>query len=143
MAWIDTEINDLPLFTLEESVLGERGKLLSETELFVAGLIIHATRSLPVKQAAITDAARRSTGITLNARTVKDIVRTLRRTHGFPICSRKSQPAGYWWGRTEAEVEEWSNEATRQWKDEIITMNAVLKTNYPRLAGQLKLALEE
>ena len=143
MAWIDPESNDLPFVTLEESVLGERGKLLTETELFVAGLIIHATRSVPIKQAAITEAARRSTGVVLSARTIKDIVRTLRRTHGFPVCSRKSQPAGYWWGRSEAEVEEWSNEAMRQWKDEIVTMNAVLKTNYPRLAGQLKLALEE
>lgn len=141
MGMIDTE---LPFMTIEEEVIDPlRGVDLTETEIFVAGLILNATSAAPIKMAEIISRAEAELGLKLTTRQVRIIVRSLRRTHGFPICTRKGHPAGYWWGRSEAELEEFVSVWKAQYLDEITTLHTMLRINYPRLAGQLKLALEE
>ncbi|QQS31871.1 MAG: hypothetical protein IPM50_09275 [Acidobacteriota bacterium] len=141
MGMIDPE---LPFSTIEEEVIEPlRGVELTDTELFVAGLILNATTSKPIKMAEIIDRAYVDRDVKLTSRQVRIIVRSLRRVHGFPICTRKGHPAGYWWGRSEAELEEFVNVWKAQYLDEITTLHTMIKINYPRLAGQLKLALEE
>lgn len=141
MGMIDPE---LPFTTLEEEVLDPlKGFELTDTEIFVAGHILNARSEMPIKMAEIIDRAEVELGLALTARQIRIIVRSLRRTHGFPICTRKGHPAGYWWGRSEAELEEFVSVWKAQYLDEITTLQTMLKINYPRLAGQLQLALEK
>jgi len=144
MGWIAPEQSDLPFEIFEDEVLAPiAGRDLSEIEYFVATLLLRATTEVPVKQAAIIAAARSAKGVTLSERQTRIIVRTLRRDHAFPICSRKGAPAGYWWGRTEAELEEFIRVWKAQFLDEAQTLSIMIKTNFPRLAGQLRLNLSE
>lgn len=141
MAWLQT---DLPFDVFEEELLAPiKGVELTEIETFVAGLLLRATSEVPIKQAAIIVTAQTQLNAALSERQVRKIVRGLRRDHGFPICTRKGDPAGYWWGRTEAELEEFVRVWQAQYLDEAQTLSMMLKTNYPRLAGQLRLALED
>lgn len=141
MAWLQS---DLPFEVLEEELLSPiTGVELSDIETFVAIRLLRATTDVPIKQAAIIEAARRERGVTLTERQVRIIVRSLRRDHAFPICSRKAAPAGYWWGRTEAELEEFIRVWKAQFLDEITTVSIMIKKNFPRLAGQLRLELSE
>lgn len=135
---------ELPFEVIEEAVMNPlTGIDLTENELFVAGVILAATSQTPIKMAMIIDRAFHERTVTLSTRQIRVIVRRLRRIHGFPICTRKGAPAGYWWGRTEAELEEFVTVWKSQYIDEIQTLHKMLKVNYPRLAGQLKLALED
>lgn len=141
MGMLNTE---LPFEVIEEAVMNPlTGIDLTENELFVAGVILAATSQTPIKMAMIIDRAFHERTVTLSTRQIRVIVRRLRRIHGFPICTRKGAPAGYWWGRTEAELEEFVTVWKSQYIDEIQTLHKMLKVNYPRLAGQLKLALED
>lgn len=136
--------NELPYETFEEAVMKPwSGIEMTDAERFIAGLILEATTAKPIKQAEIITAVGLRLECKISDRQVRSIVRNLRRTHGFPICTRKGAPAGYWWGRTEAELEEFVNTWKAQYLDEIQTLYKMLTVNYPRLAGQLKLALEE
>ena len=133
---------DLPYEVFEEELLAPiRGVELSEIETFVAGLLLGATSAKPIKMAEIITLALHEQTVTLSDRQMRTIVRSLRRDHGFPICTRKGAPAGYWWGRTEAELEEFTKVWMAQYKDEAQTLHIMLKTNYPRLAGQIRLNL--
>jgi|CXWL01.1.fsa_nt_gi hypothetical protein len=141
MAWIGQE--DLPFETIEEEILDPlKGVDLTETELCVAGLILNATVEAPIKLADIAIEAWRQRVIELTDRKVKETVRGLRRDHGFPICSRKGKPAGYWWANSEEEIAEFVKGWKAQYLDEATTLHKMLKVNYPRLAGQLRLELE-
>lgn len=142
MAWIGQD--DLPFEAFEQEMIDPlKGVELSEMEEFVASLLLDATTDKPMKMADVAIAAWQQKTVELSDRKIREIVHSLRNEHGFPICSRKRKPAGYWWGRTEAELEEFANVFFAQLKDEYHTVRKMLKTNYPRLAGQLKLALEE
>lgn len=142
MGWIGQE--DLPFETFEQEMIDPlKGVELSEIELFVAGLILDARSEQPIKMAEIALAAMHQRAVDLSDRQIRTIVRCLRRDHGFPICTRKGAPAGYWWGRTEAELAEFVRVWQAQYLDEAQTLHKMLKVNYPRLAGQMKLALEE
>jgi hypothetical protein len=144
MAYIHSQTEDLTYAMLEDEVLAPiRGKDLSGIELFVAILLLRATSEVPIKQAAIINAAFDHMGTTLTDRKVREIVRSLRRDRTFPICSRKGAPAGYWWGRTESELEEFIQVWKAQFLDEAQTLSIMIKANFPRLAGQLRLGLEE
>lgn len=134
---------DIPYETIEQEILDPlKGVKLTENEFFVASQILEARSSAPIKMAEIMSRAFSMRAITLDSRQVRVIVRSLRRNHGFPICTRKGAPAGYYWGRSEAELAAFVNVWKAQYLDEIVTLRQMLKVNYPRLAGQLRLALE-
>lgn len=144
MAWIDPEQAALPFAILEDEILAPiKGVDLTEIEFFVARLLLRATTEVLVKQQAIIQAIQLERGVTLDPRKVREIIRGLRRDRTFPICSRKGAPAGYWWGRTETELEEFIKVWKAQFIDEATTLSIMIKANFPRLAGQLRLALEE
>lgn len=143
-----TAVNDLqaelPYETFEQAVMKPwTGIEMTDAERFIAGLILEATTTRPIKQAEIIAAVTRDLNCGISERQVRAVVRNLRRMHGFPICTRKGSPAGYWWGRTEAELEEFVKVWQAQYLDEATTLHRMLKANYPRLAGQMRLALEE
>jgi len=76
-------------------------------------------------------------GQTLNERSVKAVVRALKKEHGLPILSRKHNPPGYWWCGSKEEMEEYIVHARSQPLDELHTLSKMVKQNYPELAGQL------
>lgn len=140
MGWLQA---DLPYEVIEDELLAPiRGVEMTDVETLVATLLLRHTSEVPIKIAGVIAAAE-ARYFTLNDRQVKAIIRGFRRDRTFPICSRKSKPAGYWWGRTEAELEEFITSWKSQYLDEAKTLSLMIKANYPRLAGQLKLALEE
>jgi hypothetical protein len=135
---------ELPYATFEEAVMKPwTGIDMTDVERFIAGLILEATSESPIKQADIIAAVGREFTGGITDRQVRHVVRNLRRMHGFPICTRKGKPAGYWWARTEAEMEEFIQTWRAQFIDEAQTLSIMIKRNFPQLAGQLKLALEE
>lgn len=124
----------------EEELLNPlSGHALTGLEAFVASLLQGASSAKPIKIDAITIATGRQMGEWPNAREVKAIVRRLRKEHGFPILSRKGKPAGYWWGVTADEMEEFIWNWRKQALDELHTLSKIVKQNYPELAGQLTL----
>lgn len=136
--------DDLPFETFEEAVMKPwTGIDMTDAERFIAGLILEATTARPIKQAEIIIAVHRDLQCTVTERQVRLIVRNLRRMHGFPVCTRKGAPAGYWWGRTEAELEEFIRVWKAQFVDEAQTLSIMIKKNFPRLAGQMRLELED
>src|SRR5689334_13369042 len=85
---------DLPFDVFEEELLDPiKGVDLSEEETFVAGLLLKATTDRPIRMAEVATAALHQKTLELSDRQIRTIVRSLRRTHGFPICSRKGKPA--------------------------------------------------
>jgi len=140
MGWLQA---DLPYDVFEDELLAPiRGVALSELETFVATLLLRHSSEVPIKIATVIEAIK-TRQIIVSDRQVKSIIRGFRRDRTFPICSRKSKPAGYWWGRTEAELEEFVTSWKSQYLDEAKTLSLMIKANYPRLAGQMKLALED
>lgn len=138
-----TGLENLPFETFETEMIDPlKGIDLKDNELLVAGLILDAKSNAPIKMAEIAVAAWHQRTVNLTDRQIRTIVRSLRRNHGFPICTRKGAPAGYWWARTEAELEEFVNVWKSQYLDEAQTLHIMLKTNCPRLAGQMRLELE-
>lgn len=134
---------ELPYATFEEAVIKPwTGVDMTDGERFIAALILEATTAKPIKQAEIIERFELEMGH-ISDRQVRAVVRNLRRMHGFPICTRKGSPAGYYWGRTEAEMEEFIKIWKAQFVDEITTLSIMIKKNFPRLAGQLRLELEE
>jgi hypothetical protein len=143
---VPAAINDLqtelPYATYEEAVMKPwSGMDMTQAEQFIAGKILAATSEAPIKQVQIIAAVNRELNCPITERQVRAIVRNLRRVHCFPICTRKGAPAGYWWGRTEEELAEFVKVWKAQFLDEATTLSIMLKKNYPRLAGQLRLDL--
>lgn len=131
----------LPFQTLEEELMAPlRGVHLTEVEFETAKILLRATTERPVKQGDVIMRLSMD-GMFVTARQMRHIIRNLRRMHALPICSRKCSPAGYWWGRTEAELEEFAKVFFAQIEDEAQTVGIMLKKNYPRLAGQMRLEL--
>ncbi|HQZ81615.1 MAG TPA: hypothetical protein PLR83_00215 [Pyrinomonadaceae bacterium] len=134
----------LPEETVEEEIINPASSVgLSNIEIVVVGRLLRATTTEPVKQRELIAEVTRESQTLLTNRTVRLMIRRFRRERGFPICSRKGFPAGYWWGRTEPEVEEFAKVFFAQIKDEASTVAIMLKKNYPRLAGQMTLDFVE
>jgi hypothetical protein len=132
----------LPYDVFEEELIAPlRGVEMTDVEFAVSAMLLEATTAEPIKQGEIIVRLKREKDLTVNERQMRMIIRNLRRMHGFPICSRKGSPAGYWWGRTEAELEEFRDVFFAQIKDEAETVGIMLRKNFPRLAGQLRLDL--
>lgn len=74
----------------------------------------------------------------LSERMVKKRIEELRKEWLLPIGSRKDEPHGYWFISTAAEFLEWHRRYRAQAMTEITTGYAVMRANFPELAGQGK-----
>ena len=123
----------------EEELLNPlRGHKLSDLESFVASLLLTASTHRPTGIAEIIRAYEDATCARLNERTVKDVIRTLRRDHSFPILARRKKPTGYWWCASSQEMEAFIESFRAQALDELHTLSRIVKQNYPALQGQLR-----
>lgn len=129
-----------PFQVFEDEILNPlNGVQLSETEAFVANLLLDATSENPMKTAQIIEAVADGLGEKISFRQLKKIIRSLRVNHAFPILSRRSKPAGLWWCQSIDEMKEFARLWQSQYFDEMRTLYVMMKRNYPRLAGQLRL----
>jgi hypothetical protein len=130
----------------EEELLNPlRGHKLTAMENYVASLLLTASSHRPIGIAQIIQSVKGSTelrfkGKTLKSkeRAVKDIIRTLRKDHTFPILASRKKPTGYWWCASIAEMEAFIESYRAQALDELHTLSKIVKHNYPALQGQLK-----
>jgi hypothetical protein len=121
----------------EELLKPLRGHELSDLEMFVASLLLTANTFQPIGISEIIDAIEAKDGRRVSQRTIKDIIRTLRKDHTFPILARRSKPTGYWWCGSAAEMEAFIESFRAQALDELHTLTRIVKHNYPALQGQL------
>jgi len=120
-----------------------RGHKLTELESYVANLLLDARSDRPIENEMIRISIDLSMNRKVTDRTVKNIIRSLRKEHHFPIVSRRKQPAGYWWCSSKQEMLDYIETFKGQALDELHTLNRIVKANYPELAGQLRLDLEQ
>lgn len=132
--------NDYKFETFEHELLNPlRGHRLTELELFVANLLLDASSHRPLKIRDIQESMHRAGLSTVSVRYVKQLVRALRKDHAFPILARRSEPAGFWWCASAAEMEAFIKLFRSQALDELHTLSKIVEENYPALAGQLRL----
>lgn len=129
-----------PFQVYEEEILNPlNGVQLNDVEAFVANLLLDATSEKPMKTEKIIAAVADGLNTKLSFRQLKKIIRSLRVNHAFPILSRRAKPAGLWWCQSIDEMKEFSRLWQAQYFDEMRTLYLMMKHNYPRLAGQLRL----
>jgi hypothetical protein len=116
-----------------------KGHALSDTEEFIAAVLLSATSENPMKIKDLREALHRDGRSPMSVRRVKQIVRALRKNHAFPILSRREAPAGLFWCSSAVEMEGFIKLFRGQAMDELHTLSKIVRTNYPELAGQLKL----
>jgi hypothetical protein len=138
----------------EQEVLSPlAGHELTDLERFIANLLLDASSQKPLGNEEIGDQVQLHFAGQKNykderpdERTIKKIIRSLRRLHKFPIIARFDQkPYGYWWAKSAEEMLDYYNKAMGRLTDELKTIYGIIKANYPDYAGQLRLAdaLEE
>ncbi len=116
-----------------------RGHQLSQTKEFVGALLLSASSQQPKRIAEIIVACGRALGEWLTEREVKEVIRSLRKEHAFPILSRRHKPAGLWWCGSSEEMDQFIKSFRKQALDELHTLSKIVRENYPALAGQLTL----
>lgn len=119
-----------------------RGHELTEVEGYVSSLLLGASSARPIGIAEIRHHVELALNQRLDERTVKKIIRTLRKDHAFPILSRRRKPSGYWWCSSVEEMKSFIATFRGQALDELTTVAAIVKSNYPELAGQLRFDLD-
>jgi hypothetical protein len=133
-----TNASQLKFKTFETELLNPlAGHKLTALEEYVASYLLTASSHAPIKIAEIIRAVRREKQLAVNERTVKDVVRTLRKQHRFPILSRRKKPAGLWWCGSASEMEAFIESFRQQALDELHTLGRIVKENYPQFEGQL------
>jgi hypothetical protein len=133
-----------PFQVIEEEILNPiSGYQMTEVESFVAELLLDATSEKPMKMKQIIDVLADAKHERVSERQMKIIIRTLRRDRGFPILTRRSRPAGYFWCRSVKEFKEFEAMWTKQTMDELTTLQLMKRRNYPKLAGQKLIAYTE
>ncbi len=115
------------------------GRQLTAIEGFIAHLLLEASSEKPIQTKEIIERVNSDLDLDLNFRELKKIIRSLRRNHAFPILTRRSKPAGYWWCQSIDEMKDFARLWQSQYFDEMVTLSVILKANYPRLAGQMRL----
>lgn len=113
------------------------GHSLTDHEEFIAHTLLDASSDRPMKIQALREAMHQSGRSAISTRMLKRIVRTLRKDHGFPILSRRAEPAGLWWCASAAEMESFIQLFSSQALDELHTLSKIVRHNYPQLSGQL------
>jgi len=138
---VSHENEQLKFELFERELLDPLGGLeLTETERYVAGVLLNATSQNPMTISQIIGRLDSIwPGKLTSQREVKDLVRGLRRKHGLPILARRRKPAGYWWCGSVAEMEEFILSFRKQALDELGTLGRIVRQNYPALVGQLEL----
>jgi len=114
------------------------GHALTEIEEYIAGLLLRASSEKPFRIADIINYVGLNLHTTIDERAVKEIIRSLRRVHKFPILARRSKPAGYWWCTSATDMEEFITLFRSQALDELHTLSQIVRHNYPDLIGQLR-----
>lgn len=114
------------------------GHELSDMERFIADLLLNANRENPIGIRTIIHQVGIHKGIPLSERTVKSIIRALRKDHTFPIIASRKSPSGYWWCSSVEEMTEFIQSFKAQALDELHTLSQIVKHNFPALAGQLQ-----
>lgn len=129
----------LKFVLFEEELLNPlQGHELSEVDKYVASLLLTAATHRPIGIAEIRRRAAEALGKKLSSRSVKAIIRSLRKNHAFPILARRKKPTGYWWCASVEEMEAFIESFRSQALDELHTLSKIVKHNYPALQGQLK-----
>lgn len=126
--------------TFEREMLNPlRGHDLTPLEGYVASLLLDASKERPIDNEMIRAAIRMQFNESRDERTIKMIIRSLRKDHSFPIVSSRKKPAGYWWCKSSEEMEEWVRVLRSQALDELHTIGRAVREHFPALAGQLRL----
>lgn len=129
-----------PFQVLEQAIINPLdGQRMTATEEFISILLLEASSEKPIKTDEIIARMKADLNVEISFRELKKIIRSLRRNHAFPILTRRSKPAGYWWCQSIDEMREFARLWQSQYFDEMVTLSVILKTNYPRLAGQMRL----
>lgn len=123
------------------------GHELTDLEQFIANLLLDASSEKPFSNEEIGvqvqlhfTSAKDYKGERPNERTIKNIIRSLRRVHKFPIVARFEQkPYGYWWAQSAEEMLAYYKKAMGRLADELATIRGIIQVNYPEYAGQLTL----
>jgi hypothetical protein len=118
-----------------------RGHDLGELESYVANLLLSASSERPMDNEHIRISIQLRFEKEVDPRTVKKIIRALRKDHSFPIISRRKNPGGYWWCSSKSEMEAFIDTFKSQALDELHTLSRIVKENFPELAGQLRLEI--
>ena len=119
-----------------------QGHKLTEMEGYVASLLLSASSERPLDNEAIRTSLQLRFEEIVDPRTVKKIIRSLRKEHTFPIIARRKKPSGYWWCTSKREMEAFIATFRAQALDELHTLSQIVKANFPELAGQLRLNAE-
>jgi hypothetical protein len=145
---MDNDASQLSFEIFEREVLTPlAGHELTDLERFIANLLLDASSEKPLGNELIGDqvqlhfvGAKDYRGERPDERTIKKIIRSLRRNHKFPIVARFEQkPYGYWWAKSADEMLDYFNKAMGRLTDELGTIYGIIKSNYPDYAGQLRL----
>lgn len=119
-----------------------RGHELSMLEQHIGHLLVtEATSERPLRNADIQSRLLER-GIRATERTVKDVIRSLRHDHHFPIIARREKPAGYFWCTRVEEMQSYIAVFRAQAMDELTTLGKIVRANYPELDGQLTIESE-
>lgn len=130
-----------PFEIFEQELLNPlNGQKMNEIESYIASLLLEASSEKPIQIKEIIEAVKANSKKRISERKVKDIIRSLRRNHAFPVLSRKEAPAGYWWCQSIDEMKEFAKLWQSQYFDEMRTLYVMMKHNFPRLAGQMRLS---
>jgi hypothetical protein len=127
--------------TYEREVLNPlRGHKLTPIEQYIASLLLETSKKKPLKN----DDLRKRVIVRFNMnnvspRSIKTVIRALRKFHHFPILASFTKPYGYWWCQSEKEMTAYYEDAQARLKDELHTLSQMIKHNFPEYAGQLKL----
>lgn len=133
--------NQLSFEIYEKEVLNPlRGHNLTPVEEYVANLLLDASKQKPLRNSDICVRVKiRFEMKRLNPRTIKAVIRSLRKNHHFPVLASFIPPYGYWWCKSASEMMEYYEDAHARLKDELHTLSLMIRHNFPAYAGQLKL----
>jgi hypothetical protein len=117
-----------------------RGHELTPAESFISSALLDTSQASPLTNADLRKRLKQAFDLKkVNARTIKSIIRSLRKNHHFPILASFKPPYGYWWCRSAKEMVEYYKEAEARLKDEWHTLSQLIRVNFPEYAGQLRL----
>lgn len=117
------------------------GLELTALQSFIARRIRVTSSGRPVQIREIVAEAKIQ-GLFTSDRRVKEAVRILRKDFQLPILARREKPFGYFWCSSVAEMKDFIEMFSSQYRDEAFTLGRLVRSNYPELAGQLRLLIE-
>jgi hypothetical protein len=145
---MSNDASQLSFEIFEREVLSPlAGHELSDLERFIANLLLDASSEKPLSNEEIGNqvqlhfiGTKDYRGERPGERTIKRVMRSLRRQHKFPIVARfEHEPYGYWWAKSAEEMLDYFKKAMGRLTDELGTIHGIIKANYPDYAGQLRL----